>query len=245
MTDIPTPPGDLPLIEGLDSGWNEFVSAIPEDRRAELGPKLKERVSSYESLKQWEDLQKSGITPDFADTALRVYSALENNPRDVYEAIGKSLGISTQQAKEVVEEIQDADPNEDPRIARMQQQLDTMSQIMLGQRDMSMREKQQAEADAALEKELDSVKSKYGSDPNFNEEEIVMRMLHMNMSAEEAYQNYAGRVTEIQKRRAAPFVMGSGGHVPSSSIDVTKLNNKDTKNLVAQMLTHANNENNR
>ncbi len=72
----PNPPGDLPLIEGLSAEWNEFVSAFPEEQRNVLGPKLKERISNYESsiesYKQWDDLQKSGITADQAGIALNI-----------------------------------------------------------------------------------------------------------------------------------------------------------------------------
>jgi hypothetical protein len=67
-----------------------------------------------------------------------------------------------------------------------------------------------------------------------------MRMLHKNMSAEEAYAEYSGRVSEIQKRRPAPVIMGAGGSVPNRGIDVKKLDNEGTKNLVAQMIQHAN-----
>ncbi|MFY3741638.1 MAG: hypothetical protein HMLIMOIP_002096 [Candidatus Nitrosomirales archaeon] len=242
----PNPPGDnVPLIEGLDSSWNEIVSAIPEDRRTELGPKLKERItattSQYEPLKQWEDLQKSGITPDFAGTAIGLFNLIENDPKQVYEAIGKHLNITPAQAKEVVEEVQDGD-QDDPRIQRMEQQLETLAQIALAQRQMTAQEQQAAEADAAVDKELSDLKSKVG---DFPEDEIVMRMLHKDMTAQQAYEEYSGRVSELQKRRPAPMLMGQGGSIPSRAIDVKKLDSKETKNLVAQMLESANVERNK
>lgn len=236
----PTPPGDMPLVEGLGSEWNDIVSAFPEDRRAELAPKLKERISGYESLKGWENLQKSGITPDHADTALRIYSTLENNPREVYDTLAKYLNITPAQAQEVVEELDDAD-GDDPRIANLQKQVETLAQIALANKQMDTQQRQQAEADAQLESELSALKKKHG---DFPEDEIVMRMMHMNMSADEAYQAYSSRVSEIQKRRPSPLVMGAGGSVPSKQVDVRKLDNAGTKNLVAQMLAHANQERN-
>lgn len=236
----PTPPGDMPLIEGLGPEWNDVVSYIPEDKRGEFTPKFKERIGAFESqyapLKQWEDLQKSGITPDHASTALKVYSAIENDPKQVYEAIGKHLGITPQQAKEVVEEVQEGD-QEDPRIVRMQQQLDTLAQIALAKNNMETQQRQAEEADKAIEAEISEVKKKYG---DFPDDEVLMRMLHKNMSAEEAYQEYASRVDSIRSRRPAPFLLGSGGHVPSSAIDVRKLDSAGTKAVVAQMLEHGN-----
>jgi hypothetical protein len=235
----PNPPGDIPLVEGLDPSWNEFVQYVPEDKRAEFAPKFKERISAYEPLKQWEDLHKSGITPDQAGTALNLMTTIENNPKEVYETIGNYLNITPAQAQEVIEEIQDGD-SDDPRIQRLEQQLDTLAQIALAQRDMTVQEKQAQQEDAKLEKEISDVIAKYGDD--VPEDEILMRMLHKNMTAEQAYQEYSGRVSEIRKTRPAPRLMGSGGNVPNNAIDVTKLTTPQTKNLVAQMLDHANAE---
>lgn len=242
----PNPPGDLPLIEGLGSEWNEFVSAFPEDKRAELGPRLKERItaqtSQYEPLKQWEEFQKSGITPEHASTALNLFSIIENDPKQIYDTLGNYLGLTKAETKEAIKEIkeiQEDNPN-DPRIATMQQQIDTMTQILLSQRQMTAQEQLVAEQEATLKQEIDGIKQKYGND--VPEEEIVMRMLHKDMSAEDAYQEYSNMVSEIRKRRPAPMIMGSGGVVPNRTIDPTKLDSKQTKDLVAQMFDHANAE---
>src|SRR5690349_3195645 len=105
----PTPPGDMPLFEALGTEWNDIVGALPEDRRAELAPRIKERLDRYEPLKAYENFHKSGISSDQISTALNVYNVLENKPREVYEAIGQHLGITAKQAQEVVDELNDAD----------------------------------------------------------------------------------------------------------------------------------------
>ena len=239
----PNPPGDIPLVDGLGVEWNDIVNAFPEDKRAELGPKLKERVtavtSEYEPLKQWEQFQKSGITPEHADTALRLFTQIENNPKEVYETIGKYLNITPAQAEKVVKEVEKGD-KDDPRIQTMQDQINTLAQVAIANREMSVQEQQAAEADAAVDEEIGSLKQKYG---DFPEDEIIMRMLYSDMSAEEAFQDYNGRVAEIQKRRPSPMVMSGGGMVPAQPIDVRKLDSAGTKNLVTQMLDHANAEN--
>ncbi len=243
----PNPPGDIPLYEGLPADWNEFVGAFPEDKRAELAPKLKERISNYENqltgYKQWDDLQKSGITPEFANTAISLFTTVENNPRQVYDTIGKYLGITPQEAKEAVKELekQTDESGIDPRIQTMQQQIDTLAQIALAQRQQSSAEIQAAEQDAAVEKEMDTLKKKYGDD--VDEEEILMRMLHKNMTAEQAFQEYSGKVSALRQRRPSPMLMGgSGGMVPKPAIDVTKLDSAKTKDLVAQMMQQAINQ---
>lgn len=234
----PTPPGDIPLIEGLGPEWNDIVGAVPEEMRGDIGSKLKERISAFEPLKQYEDFANAGIDPAQIKTSLDVFAAVENNPKEVYEAIGRHLGISTAAAKEMVEEIEEQDDGENPDIAALKQQVDTLAQIALAQRQQTAAEKLAAEQDAQLEREIGDIKKKYGDD--VPEDEILMRMLHKGLTAEQAYQEYATRANDIRSRRPAPFVLGSGGHIPNKSIDPTKLNNKETKDLVAQMMDHAN-----
>jgi hypothetical protein len=231
----PTPPGDVPLYEGLGSEWNDIVGAFPEDKRAELAPKLKERISSYEVLEPWKDFHSKGIKPEQVNNALNLYNFIETNPRDVYEAIGQSLNITPAQAEKVVEQLEDAD-QDDPRIAALQQQVETLAQITLAERQQSTQQKLAAEQDAKIEAEINAVKQKYG---DIDEEEILMRMAHKDISADEAAQEYLGKVSEIQKRRPAPFVLGGGGTVPNKQIDPTKLSSADTKSVVAQMMEHA------
>lgn len=241
----PTPPGDSPLYEGLGSEWNDVISAWPEEQRATLAPKLKERIDAYEPLKQWDTFQKSGITPEHVGTALDLFSVIENNPREVYDTLAKHLNITPAQAKEVVKEVQAGNNSENetnPEIATLKQQVETMAQILMAQRQQSSQAQLAAEAETAIENEIKAVKKKYGD--SVDEEEIIMRMLHQNMTAEQAHQAYTNKVTEIQKRRPAPFVMGAGGNIPSNSIDVKKLSGQDTKSLVAQMMSQANAERN-
>lgn len=235
----PNPPGDIPLIEGLGSEWNDVVSAIPEDQRADVAARLRDNLSTYEPLKQWEDLHKAGITPDQAGAALSIQNIIDTDPQSVYEAIGRHLGISAAQAEEVVEELEDGD-QDDPRIRALQEQVNTLAQVAVATRQQTVAEKAAADADAQLDSEISALKKKYGDD--VPEDEVVMRMLHKDLSAEEAYQEYVSRRDDIMKRRPSPMLLGGGGAIPSRAIDVKKLDSKDTKSLVAQMLDHAKNQ---
>lgn len=231
----PMPPGDnVPLFEGLDASWNDVVSAIPEDQRALLAPRIKERIDAYEPLKQWEDFQKSGVSPDDAATALKVYEVIENDPRRIYEALGNHLGVSAKEAKEVVEEIQEN--GSDSELAALKQQVETLAQIELAKHQQSVAAQQAEEQDKALNRELDGLKKKYS---DVDEEEILMRMLHKNLTAEQAYQEYSGKVSALRKSVPAPRLIGQGGAVPHNAIDPTKLDSKGTKDLVAQMMQRA------
>jgi hypothetical protein len=238
----PNPPGDIPLFEGLGSEWNDVVGAFPEDKRAELGASLKERISGYETLKPWETFAKNGMTPDTVQQAVDVFDIINRNPREVYDTIGKALGITPQQVQQVIEEGEGDDDDDDPRdaqILQMQNQLDTLSKIQLAQHQQELSARQAAESDKALENELGALKQKHG---DFDEEQVLMRMLHKGMNAEEAYADHAQYVDNIRSRRPAPTLLGGAGSIPNRSIDPVKLNSKDTRSLVAQMMEAANNQ---
>jgi hypothetical protein len=242
----PTPPGDMPLFEGLSPEWNDIVGAFPEDKRGELAPKLKERLDQYEPLKGYADFHKSGFTPDKIGTALNLQQFIEANPRQAYEAIGNYLGITPQQAQQAVEDnnVQDESVPEvdallnDPRYKTLQDQVQTLMQLTVMKDQQERQSKAAAEADATLEKELSDLRKKHG---DFPEDEIVMRMANNDMSAEQALADFNALADRL-RRKPAPFLMGNGGQVPRNNIDPTKLSGKDTRALAAQMMQQAINE---
>jgi hypothetical protein len=231
----PTPPGDIPLYDGLGTEWNEVLSVIPEEVRGTVGSALKNRVADYEtklsSYKDWDDVIKTG-NPELVKTAIGTYEVIENRPQEVYELLGRHLGISTQQAKKVAEELED-DNSGDPIVTQLKNQVDTLSQIILSQRQEEMKSTQLKQQEDALAKELDNLKSKYG---DYDEEQILYRMHDKGLSAEDAYKEYSAMVDSIRARRPAPMVLGQSGSIPRQAVDPRKLDSKDTKNLVAQLL---------
>lgn len=235
-----------PLIEGVDPSWNSILEYVPEDKRPELVSPIQEFESKYKDLEPWKEFTDSNVSPDVVKQALDVFRTLNEQPHQVYEVLGNYLGVTTQEAKEIVEENKEIEGEEsssqkvqdDPRISKMEQQLNTLAQIALAQK----KEEEQRREDQALDKELKALREKYNY-PEEDEEQIVMRMAQKGLDAEAAYKEYASYTDKIRQRRPAPFVMGSGsGQVPTNNIDVSKLDRKGTKDLVSQMLRHANSE---
>jgi hypothetical protein len=249
---MPTPNDSaIPLVEGLDASWNPVLSSIPEDKRAEAASVIKERNSQYTQLEKdfepWSDFNKSGITPDTAQFALDLYYAMEHQPEQVYAALGKHLGVSAREVKTAMEESTesteqpagsagDVDFTQHPTFQQMKQQMDAMAQILIANRDAETQTQQQREQDAALEKEMSALKSKVGE---FDEREILMRMAQLDMNAEEAYEDYSSFVNKVRGKQPAPFVIGGGGAAPRPALDVKKMNDKQTKDLVTQMIEHS------
>jgi hypothetical protein len=255
----PTPDNaNIPLLQGIDADWNDVIKYIPEDKRAEAGQHLATRVAKYKeteaAYEPWKEFSGSGVDPQYAQQALLVLDALENRPQEVYELLQKHLGLTPQQAAQVVNQQQQTqqtteEPEFDfsahPEFQAMKRQLDAASQILLARRNEEQQMVERAQADQALEDDINALKSKVGN--NIPEREILMRMAYggsdgNTLSAEEAYADYMESVKNIQKYRPSPLVMGGGGPIPTSPIDVKKLDSAGTKSLVVQMLENAANQ---
>lgn len=259
-------PQETPLIEGVDPSWNSVVSHIPEDKRPEIAPTIQQYHQQLEDLrnnyKPWEELTNSGIDADYAQRAITIVDAIENQPHMVYERLhnylypngtqGQGNNVnntgtgSEETGNEPTGQQTQQTQSQDPTIQQMQTQLNTLAQIALAQKEEKQTQQQQAEEDAALDREIIQLKEKHG---DFPENEVLMRayyardVLGKDMNLEEAYQEYSNVVGEAQKRRPAPFLLGGGsGQIPKPSVDPGKLDSKGTKDLVTQMLNHANAE---
>lgn len=245
-------PGEagIPLVEGGNPAWNDVLQYVPEDKRAEVVPKLKEWDSSYQTVQQsyneWKALSDQGIKAEDAQLAVNVLSMLEHDPKRVYDALGAHLGISAEEAQEVIEGGQGLEAQEqaaqelgiDPEVLNsLNQRVDALTRIALAEKQ----EKDVAKEEVELDRELKALEKAHGV---FPEEEVIMRMMHKGLSAEEALNDYMAYEEQLLSRRpSAPRLLGSsGGRVPNQQIDVTKLDGKGTRDLVAQMLTASNAE---
>lgn len=240
--DEPPTPNSMPLVEGGNPAWNDVLQYVPEEKRQEVVPKLQEWDKNYqqvqESLNPWKEFVDSGVDPETAQIALNVLQTIETNPEAVYEAIGKSLGITTEEAEELVDEVTAEELPTTGAISKEQfealaQQSNAMAQILLAKREEEMLAQQEQE----LNKELTDLRNKFG---DFPENEVIYRMLHSDMSAEEALKDYVQFEENLFRRRpTAPRVLSGGGMIPQPKVDPVKLDDKGTRDHVAEMLRAA------
>lgn len=230
-----------PLVEGGNPAWNPFLQFVPEDRRSEAANVLRDWDKSYQTVqekyKPWEDLSKQGIDPNAAITGVQLLNLIDTQPQVVYETLKNYLeknNLLPAGEPMPTDSIQEEGDNQnldelDPKLQKLEQQVQVLAQIALAQKE----EKERQQQDQAVEKELTSLRKKVG---DFPEEEILMRMSHYGLSAEEAYKKYMGHVEEIRKRRPAPTLLGAGSTIPSRNINPTKLSEQETRSLVTDYL---------
>lgn len=234
--------------------WADYLEPLPESVRplveptfkkwdADVTQRFQQVHSEYEPLKPYQELMQQGFTPDIAQQAFGLVQALQEDPESVYRMLAESLGYNVEQgiAEPDVPALDDEDGYEDPRMREYMQMTEQMAEILVQEQQA----KQAAEEDAKLDAKLNELREKYGD----YDEEYVLAYMQVGHSPEEAVAKYQQAMKASFERiqgaqsASAPAVLGSGGGLPSQSINPAQLSSKDTKNLVAQYLAQANQQN--
>lgn len=230
---------------GHNPAWDEVLSLLPEQFHSVVTPTFQKWDQSAQSrieaanaeLKQFEAYKpyvEHGINSDELEQGLRLLYEINNNPQNVYEALKNSYNFGQQpETPETPEGEENPLDNLPPEILEKINSHDGMLQAVAQIVLNDAQAKQDATADAALEKELNDLKTAHGE----YDEDYVLAKMQLGMSGEDAVKSYQALVQRITPQPFAPSVLGSSGGngVPSGAIDVTKLSPKDTRNLVAQM----------
>ena len=231
---------------GLNPAWNDVLSVLPEQFHPVVTPHFSKWDSAAQqkieaannSLKEFEAFKpfvEHGISTEELEQGIRLMYEINTNPQNVYDALqnaynfGQAAGVNTAEAEEENEET----PNiaEDPRYSQLQEGLELVSKIVLN----DAKAKQDAQADAELNREMEALTEKYGE---YDMDYVLTKMMN-GMSGEDAVQAYQKLVTP---KPFAPTILGNsagGSGLPSNAIDPTKLSGKETRNLVAEMLAAA------
>jgi hypothetical protein len=246
-------PGTDPAPQQQESAapWAEDLNSLPESVRPLVEPLFKkydaqttqrfQQVhSQYEPLKAWEPLA-SEWDLESAQQALQLMEAINENPEQVWRALAEAYNFGDGEQGHAdpggsnSNEEDPASPFVDPRFQTIEEMTNAMAEILLKQE----KDRLAAEEDAELEQYLSGLKEKHGD----YDEDYVLAHMQLGMSGEDAIAKYKQMLSAVSAPRTpAPAVLGSGGSLPSQSIDPAKLSSKDTKDLVAQMLAQAANQ---
>lgn len=232
---------------GGHPAWQEVLSAVPEELHEALTPKLKEWDagvtrrfqeihSQYEPLKAFEPLVEQGYDPDSLSQAVGLYNALNTDPEQLWRALGEAYGLAVEQesAEDDESEYGELPPQIAEQLARQERALELMAEQLQNRETLE----QQAQEQAALDGYLEQLRDAYGD----YDEDYVLTKMAAGVDGELAvrqYQEIVPPVTQTTKS-SPPKVLGNSGvgsgGVPTSSPEVTRLTDQDTKNLVVEML---------
>lgn len=241
---------------GPNPAWSEVLDLLPEQFHSVVTPHFTKWDQSAQSrieaannsLKDYEPYKpflEHGITSDEMEQGLRILYEINNNPRNVYDALAEAYKYNAQAQESPVANPNGEGEEENPLaqlppevMSQLGQQgdlLQTVAQIVLNDANA----KQAAQADNELDAELNALKERIG---DFDEGYVLAQMQN-GYSAEDAGNAFlALKQSFIQNQPFAPGILGNsngGSGVPSNAIDPTTLSSKDTRSLVAQMLEQA------
>ena len=240
------PPGMHDMVKPHLRKWDEGVNS---------------RINAVHSeYADWKSFKDQGIAPQTIQEAYGIWQAINENPEEVYRLLGESYGFANQAQSQMqnpqqgqVNPQQQMQQTNQPsgdeyelgqggqfnpelaELARYKAMTDDMAKIMLQQHQQQQELMEAQQADAVLDKELADAKAKYG---DFNEE-FVLRYVNAGMEvnkAVEAFQQLRNEIISSHNRPASPTVISGSGPLPSQQINPAKLNGKDTRNLVAEMV---------
>lgn len=232
---------------GGNPNWQEFLEPLPAEYHDKVRPVLEkwdkgvqDRFSTvHQQYEPWKQFIDAGVDPDTTQFALNLLNSINENPQQVWQAIGEYYKLDSPAGSTSGQGQQEPPVEEDPynsRFSELERQNQIMAAHLVRQREAEL----EAQASQQLDTELSSLRTKYKAQGEFSEPFVLAHMQNGYSSEDAVRAYYEFRDAELSKHGQKPLIMGSGGGVPQfSNTDVRKLDNAGTKNLVVQMLQRA------
>lgn len=233
---------------GINPAWNPLLESLPAGLHSQITPhltkwdqnfqnKIQEVHSQYEPYKPFLENQ---VQPDQINYALSILQAIEESPQDVMNALKAYIGEEDDTEQQGQLEDSGNGPEQPewlnhPEYKRMEDMVNTMAQLLVQQRESEAN----SQIDSELDAEFTAAQEKHG---DFDEEWVLTKMYNNpDLSVEQAVEAYKEFEQGIlaKNRKPGPPVLGAGGSVPNPDYSPGKLDSKDRKGLVAQMLAQA------
>jgi hypothetical protein len=253
---------------GNHPAWSELLGVLPENLHHVVKPHLEkwdkgvqDRFTKVQSeYAPYKDLV--GIPAEQITASMNLARMIAENPRDFYDRMGQTYasewGLNEDQGQ-VADDADDysldgfdeegspqIDLENNPLLKRLQEQQDIIANFLandIQQKQAAQEAQAVAEAGNTIQTELTEIASTYGMQEIPKEAERLMLSL--------ALQNEGTTLTDAAKevmplfapKGPRPIIVGPGGGVPASNIDPAKMDRKDTKALITQMLAEAHRSN--
>lgn len=238
--------------EGINPAWNDLLGTIPEDLHSQVTPHLRNWDTNFnnkvqEVQSEWapfKEFKEAGINPEQLRMGLGVMQAINDDPRKVYDLLAQQFNFGANNGQGDNEPQFSDEYNTLPQEVRdklakfdeVQKNLDTLTQWAAQQQQTMTESQAQQQEDAALEQTMSNLKAKYGE---FNEQFVLAQMFAGSDpdTAVKEYQQLVETISSDAQRPKAPKILGSGSIVPGESgLDPKKMDSKQTKDFVVQML---------
>lgn len=252
--------------ESVNPAWQPILEQLPAEFHKIVTPHLKELDDSrrdldakYNALKPYEELAANNVPVDYIRQTLSFYNAVDADPKGFYEYLGNQLGITPQQAAQVVKDAAETEANpaeldeNDPVAKQLLETQRQLAELQSRQGGMESVVQQEAErirnerADAELSKQISALQEKHGA--SFNTP-MVLHFTQMRMQAtgkvdlNAGYQDYLNFAEQIRNQATpndtAPTILpGAGGYAGSTYVSPADMDVDQKAALFKQMLDAA------
>lgn len=233
------------MLDKIPSGLHPMVTPYLQDWDKNVQKKLSEVQSQYQPFEEFKDQD-----PAVLKQAIAFWQLAESDPERVFNEMQKFYGFGGDQGQQGQEDDgSEGDPPEfdidgddilqHPKVQELLQNQEMLAEHFLKQ--------QEAEQAAEFERQVDAeLATIMEANPQFTEQDQIMVFriaAASNISLTEAAAEVKGYADSVAQRNAtpeSPSVMRAGGQVPAvQNVDPRTLDRKQTKDLVAQILTQA------
>jgi hypothetical protein len=243
-------PGNDPGTGGHPA-WDEVLNLIPEDTRPAVSEKLKswdtgvnDRFTKLQSeYEPWKPFM-TDYTPDDINTAVGIAQALQADPQAFYQQMAEAYGFNSDQGQggQQQQQQQQGDDDLDPVVAKLFEEkfgklesaIGALAQHLQQQQTQTEEERQLQQ----LEQTLTKLKDTHGE----FDLDYVCAKIAAGITPEDAvkqYQELTGNTQRQDANNNVPPILGAGGGLPTNQVDPATLGDKETRDLVANLIAAA------
>lgn len=235
--------------------WDQILNYIPEDKRPEVLPKLKDWDDNFAKVQSeyapYKPLLEHKVSMEDVQKAFAFANLVNTNPKALYDELGQRFGFGQGQQQVPNKEEDEDDPDfekdrvpdltKHPEFIKMQETLNQFQQNAMAEA------KRQEEA--ALAQQVDNEFSQMERELKVKlspkaREEILLRSVKIgdrtgNYDLNEGYKDYASFVNQIRNSRAnnsAPRVFNGSGGLPATNKPLSQMNDEERQQRIIAFL---------
>jgi len=202
----------------------------------------------------WKAFDEQGITPDTINQAFSTLQKLNDNPEEIYEALGQFLkenGRLPQNAAEAAEALDDANTDETPEqkeLRELREKVQGFEQYQTAQQQEQAQAQLAAKAETEVAQEYDAFdKAHPDLDPATRQEVLQRHYLYAASGADNirSLEDVFAEVDSLKQsflsvprpNDKAPRLPGTGGGVPTGETKkVAELSSQESQRLLADLV---------
>lgn len=252
--------------EGINPAWSPALENIPAEFHNVLTPHFKEWDVNYQKglektrsevqaqYAPFQEFLDNKVDPQQIQQSLQLYQIMESEPQKVYEAL-RGQFEEEQGAQGQQNEFDSYDPGaveNSPQFQELQRNFEALSEQIQNQQTEQQQQELYNQELTSIQTTVEDLAPKFQAQHGFEmDREQVLRIAIQNMEINgtdldipAAAQEFASmvnkyRTPEPPPGQQTPNVLPTSGGIPQANFDVTKLNEDQRQDLVAEMIRKA------